>query len=490
MDFALTHVHEESLATRSKIRYIELEKKEAGEDEPESLDDMVIQSANQTAVTLLLGNVTSYTTKQIDSTLFPERITPQTETIQRNQLVVIFESFDNLNFTYATPGDIFSNRNGNFHHEDFIGKPFGCKIRSRNNRGYGFVYLIKPTPELWTRSLNHRTQIVHELDASMVVFYLNLRPNMVVCESGTGSGAMSHFILRTIAPSGKLHSYEFNKVRAETAEREFEKNGVGHLVKVYHKDVCGKSPTTEMGGFELPAATVDAIFLDLPEPWLAIAHAAHVLKPNARIATYSPCVEQSQRTLQVMRQCGFHSCKTVEFRLREHYVDEVEYEMPPKEKRPRTSANPYVATQRTGSSNSNVDSSGGEDTGAEAENEKSKCETEGDQESAGATAVAGTLDEPSPSQHLKSSNTAASAAAATTVALPTPPPTASSAAASATTGAPCAGGGNEKTTASAKRPKVLVARPFSQMRGHTAFLTFATAGNKPQPDPNKNLESA
>ena len=32
--------------------------------------------------------------------------------------------------------------------------------------------------------------------------------------------------------------------------------------------------------------------------------------------------------------------------------------------------------------------------------------------------------------------------------------------------------------------KMVVARPFVMMRGHTAFLTFATAGNLPQPDPN------
>jgi tRNA (adenine57-N1/adenine58-N1)-methyltransferase len=47
------------------------------------------------------------------------------------------------------------------------------------------VYLLRPTAELWCRSLPHRTQIVHELDASMIVFHLNLRPGMVVCESGT-----------------------------------------------------------------------------------------------------------------------------------------------------------------------------------------------------------------------------------------------------------------------------------------------------------------
>jgi hypothetical protein len=35
--------------------------------------------------------------------------------------------------------------------------------------------------------------------------------------------------------------------------------------------------------------------------------------------------------------------------------------------------------------------------------------------------------------------------------------------------------------------KIRCARPFAQMRGHSAFLTFATAGNTLRPDPNASL---
>lgn len=278
MDFAESHICQESVATRSKICHIPVSSPRK-EDEKDNLDDMLLQAANQAAVGLFLGNghgsssnrnksSTPVNMEFVDSSLYPERLTPQHDTIQPNQIVVIFESFDNLKFCYAQPGEIFSNRNGHFHHNDFIGKPYGCKIRSRNNRGYGFVYLLKPTPELWARSLNHRTQIIHELDASMIVFYLNLKPNMVVCESGTGSGALSHCIMRTIAPAGKLHTYEFNQARADTARQEFAKNRVGHLVNVYHKDACGKGGKD--GGFDRPQASVDAIILDLPGTYVRL----------------------------------------------------------------------------------------------------------------------------------------------------------------------------------------------------------------------------
>ncbi len=51
---------------------------------------------------------------------------------------------------------------------------------------------------------------------------------------------MSHCIMRAIAPRGKLHTYEFNEMRAKTAMEEFQRNGVDHLVNVHWRDVCGK----------------------------------------------------------------------------------------------------------------------------------------------------------------------------------------------------------------------------------------------------------
>ena len=45
-------------------------------------------------------------------------------------------------------------------------------------------------------------------------------------------------------------------------------------------------------------------------------------------------------------------------------------------------------------------------------------------------------------------------------------------------------GTKEENGKKRKATKLLCARPFAQMRGHSAFLTFATAGNAPRADPN------
>ena len=50
--------------------------------------------------------------------------------------------------------------------------------------------LEAPTPELWTKVLPHRTQILYLPDISLVCHYLELKPGAVVLESGTGSGGV------------------------------------------------------------------------------------------------------------------------------------------------------------------------------------------------------------------------------------------------------------------------------------------------------------
>ena len=63
------------------------------------------------------------------------------------------------------------------------------------------MYLVAPTPELWSLVLRHRTQILYVADISLVCSYLELRPGSVVLESGTGSGSLTHSLARAVAPT-------------------------------------------------------------------------------------------------------------------------------------------------------------------------------------------------------------------------------------------------------------------------------------------------
>jgi tRNA A58 N-methylase Trm61 len=67
---------------------------------------------------------------------------------------------------------------------------------------------------------------------------------------------------------------------------------VGKLVTVTCTDVCGKYDPASCGFVGVTDRSVHAVFLDLPEPWLAIDDALRVLIPGRPICCYSPCIEQ------------------------------------------------------------------------------------------------------------------------------------------------------------------------------------------------------
>lgn len=244
--------------------------------------------------------------------------------IKEKDLVVIYERHDLMNHVYIESGKIYDNKYGAFHHDEFIGKPFGSKIFS--NCSPGWVYALEPSPDLWTMALHSRTQIVDSLDSSIITFNLDIFPGCVVIESGTGSGCMTLSLARAVAPTGHVYSFEYNAARAEIAKLEFEKFGLSNLVTVQCQDVCGIIGT---GGFTgVSDRTVDAVFLDLPSPWLAIPHALRALKPGRTICCYSPCIEQVMRTCEMLRELGFHSIRMVEARQRHFDGRVVDLEVP------------------------------------------------------------------------------------------------------------------------------------------------------------------
>jgi len=71
-----------------------------------------------------------------------------------------------------------------------FGKQFGSKVSLSN----GWAYVLYPTPELWTQTLPHRTQIIYTPDISLIMFMLELKPGSIVVESGNVS-ATAIFVL-------------------------------------------------------------------------------------------------------------------------------------------------------------------------------------------------------------------------------------------------------------------------------------------------------
>ncbi|XP_074547674.1 tRNA (adenine(58)-N(1))-methyltransferase catalytic subunit TRMT61A [Halichoeres trimaculatus] len=239
--------------------------------------------------------------------------------IQDGDVAIIYLGHDSLMPVKVQQGAQTQTRYGVIRHSsDLIGQRYGSKVTCSKG---GWVHVLHPTPELWTVSLPHRTQILYTTDIATITMMLELKPGSIVCESGTGSGSLSHAILRTIAPTGHLHTVEFHQQRAEKVAEEFKEHRVDHLVTVRNQDVC-------KDGFGV-TGVADAVFLDIPSPWEAVRHAKAAMKRHGgRVCSFSPCIEQVQRTCEALADQGFEEISTLEVLLRVHDVRTVSLPLP------------------------------------------------------------------------------------------------------------------------------------------------------------------
>ncbi|KAI1340879.1 tRNA methyltransferase complex GCD14 subunit [Xylariaceae sp. FL0016] len=313
-----------------------------------------------------------------------------------NTLALVHLSRDNIEPVYLqdasgtvdgyVEGAVINTRFGSFPHSTLINKPWGSQVRASivdtGSRGRkrklenvldsesvdndtegtgsvtappkdlktaasGFIHLLPPTPELWTSSLPHRTQVVYTPDYSYILHRIRARPGMNIIEAGAGSGSFTHAAVRAVynglSPSaqdkkGRVWSFEFNQDRYHAMEKEIQDHHIDELVQITHRDVYNE-------GFLVDGQSPEAecVFLDLPAPWRALPHLARrkptvsqltsggldeldcaesewksPLRPDRAvyICSFSPCIEQVTKTTEVMRRLGWMDIEMVEVQHR------------------------------------------------------------------------------------------------------------------------------------------------------------------------------
>ena len=123
-----------------------------------------------------------------------------------NDLVIVYLTKDKIDMIQLNPSDpksFYNCKFGTFPHSLFIGKPYGSQIWSSNHRG--FLYALRPTSQLITETLAHRTQIIYAPDIPFIVSSLEVHNGSIIIESGTGSGSLSTSLARAASPKGHLY---------------------------------------------------------------------------------------------------------------------------------------------------------------------------------------------------------------------------------------------------------------------------------------------
>lgn len=193
------------------------------------------------------------------------------EFVEHGDWVCVTDATDIPRLVQAVEGKSFSCKEGNFLHNDLIGKRYGGRAYNINNSNY--VNILHPTAYLWPVMVNYRTQILYQQDISLIQYYLDLKPGSVVIESGTGSGVLTTSLARSVAPHGHIHTFEFHPERVAKAREDFKQNRIDHVVTCRHRDILDR-------GFPYFPQGVDAAFLDLPAPHDVIPSVDRSLRPQ------------------------------------------------------------------------------------------------------------------------------------------------------------------------------------------------------------------
>lgn len=100
-------------------------------------------------------------------------ISPAIRLMKEGDLIITYERHDSMDHLYLIKDQIYGNKFGAFHHNDFIGKPFGSKITCRSNNTR-WVYALEPSPELWSAALHVRARIYLMLCKFLYIISLSL----------------------------------------------------------------------------------------------------------------------------------------------------------------------------------------------------------------------------------------------------------------------------------------------------------------------------
>jgi tRNA (adenine57-N1/adenine58-N1)-methyltransferase catalytic subunit len=200
-------------------------------------------------------------------------------------------------------GAEFQTHRGVLRHDDLIGKSWGSQLFSHMGSPF-FIFqpaladLLQDTPRI--------SQILYPKEIGFILVTMGIGPGITIVEAGTGSGSLTTAFAYAVGDTGKVISYEKRTDMQNLAKNNLSRLGMEHRVEFKLKDI--------QEGFEENG--VDALFLDLPNPYDYIAQVRNCLKPGGFFGSILPTTNQVTKLLTELRRNGFAFIDVLEIMLR------------------------------------------------------------------------------------------------------------------------------------------------------------------------------
>ncbi len=180
-----------------------------------------------------------------------------------------------------------------------------------SSKGAKFI-VMDPSLEDYVLKMPRKAQIVYPKESARIVSLLDLKNGDIVLEAGSGSGSLTLYLGRAVAPSGKVISYD---IRAEH-QRQAIANVEGWIENIPVEWRIGKVEDVPERQF------YNAVVLDLPTPWNVIPHIKNAIKPSGRIILYLPNIPQILKAVSSLKENNFVNIQTMEILTRYWEIEE------------------------------------------------------------------------------------------------------------------------------------------------------------------------
>jgi tRNA (adenine57-N1/adenine58-N1)-methyltransferase len=187
---------------------------------------------------------------------------------------------------------------------ELIGKPFGSTVTSSIGSTF---WALKPTTHDLIMHSARKTQIMYPKDIGLIILKLALTSGSKVLEIGTGSGAMTVAAATAVRPNGHVHTYEVRAEFAEIAERNLRRASLLEFVTIHQVDATSGIDVSDF----------DAAIIDVGDPWPLIPRVREALSNGGVVVSFSPTMNQVEKTTEAFARGGFMNVHTVECFIRE-----------------------------------------------------------------------------------------------------------------------------------------------------------------------------
>lgn len=218
--------------------------------------------------------------------------------------IVLLVGKDRKEYIIAVgPGKEHQTHRGVLPHDTIIGSRWGETVETH----IGYKYqILPPSLEQLVRSVKRATQIVYPKEIGYMLMKMNIGPGVRVVEAGTGSGGLTLALARMVMPHGHVYTYEARSDIHALAQHNLEHVGLTPFVTFTLRDI--------VEGFDEQG--VDAVFLDVREPWDYLDQAHAALKGGGFFGSLLPTTNQVADLLYHLPQHGFGFIEVEELILR------------------------------------------------------------------------------------------------------------------------------------------------------------------------------